>query len=129
MNWNDLDNNKKKNKIREILFSEIIPPIQIMTELNNDKTFILKIIDNILQKYNYLDEEQKNIIYKIIGVNKSDIDKIKNDIKNSKKVEKEELIKGERKENDKNNKINENKEINGNFNEKNYINDNDYTHI
>ena len=116
--WEALDDNKKNNKMGEILLSQIIPSIYNMFELINDKTFILKVIDNILQKYNYLDEEQKNTVYKMIGVDESDNDETKNGINNNLNniTLKDSCLKeGEKKEIDNNNIINENININNNI--------------
>ena len=115
--WNDLDNDKKNLKKGQILFSQIVPCVQNMFELCNDKKFVFKVIDNISQKYNYLTEEQKNTLYNLIGIDKSDIDKIKNEAKNNLNCEivKENEFKEDDEKEINNNKTNENKEINNNI--------------
>ena len=136
MNWENLDMNIKNKKKGKILFSQIAPSIQNMFAIGNDKIFVFKVVNNILQKYNYLEEVDKNRIYNMIGIDKSDIDKIENEIKNNNKEE----VKENELKNDKRMEIDdENKEINKNIdnnenignkrnnnkNENNEINNND----
>ena len=97
--WKNLDENLKNKKKGDILFSQIATSVHNMFELFNDKNLVLKVVDNILQKYNYLNEGQKNNIYNLIEAGDTYIDK-KNETENNLnyREEKNNEIENERKE-------------------------------
>ena len=47
---------KMKTKVTEVLFSCLVPYVNNMMELNLDKRIILILIDEILDKYKYMDD-------------------------------------------------------------------------
>ena len=112
--WEILDNNVKIKKKGSILFSQITSSVQNMLSLKIEVKVILKVVSNILQKYNYLNENDKNSIYNIIGVDKFNIDKIINEINARGDI-------NENKENDRNS-IEINEKNNSNENIENSLN-------
>ena len=81
------------NKLDELLFAQLIPNIKIMVEFNVDKKIIIKIMDEFIHKYDYLNKDHINSLYNIISMNKEEIEKLKKEIKsefilNSNKLDK-----------------------------------------
>ena len=76
-------------KIQEILFSSLLPNISIMSDLNIDKRIILKIIDEFLTKYNYLEEHNINNLYALISNDNQEISKLRNQYKENPNLENE----------------------------------------
>ena len=53
---------KIKDKVKDVLFSSLIPYINNMNEIKLDKRIILKLLDEVTEKYKYLDESSiKNL--------------------------------------------------------------------
>jgi len=75
-----------KSKIGEVLFSQILPYVGNMNEFNVDKRYIIKIIDDINQKYNYMGEARVEAIYDTICPSKEELQKIKEEIENDKEL-------------------------------------------
>ena len=75
-----------KPKIGEVLFSQILPYVGNMTEFNVDKRYIIKIIDDINEKYNYMGESSLEAIYDLVCSSKDELKKIKEDIKKDKEL-------------------------------------------
>jgi len=76
-------------KIQEILFSALLPNISIMTDLNIDKRIMVKIIDEFLTKYNYLDEQNINNLFALISNDNQEISKLRNQYKENPNLENE----------------------------------------
>jgi hypothetical protein len=76
-------------KIQEILFSALLPNISIMIDLNIDKRIMVKIIDEFLIKYNYLDEKNINNLFALISSDSQEILKLRNQYKENPNLEKE----------------------------------------
>ena len=100
---------KIKNKIGEILFSQLLPYAGNMKEIGVDKKSIIKLVDDIINRYNYMEEKYIEAIYDLICSSKEELNKIKEEIK------KEDLSKSPLKENlinevDKNNDDKDEKE-------------------
>ena len=76
-------------KIQEILFSALLPNISIMIDLNIDKRIMVKIIDEFLIKYNYLDEKNINNLFALISSDSQEISKLRNQYKENPNLEKE----------------------------------------
>ena len=123
----DIIKEKDKSKLGEIVFSNLLTFASNMKSFEIDKRIIIKILDELLDKYNYVSEQNKQIIYQmIIQGNEGDVnideeltklrkeydeslennkdedkikkDKIKdNEIKEEKKEEKKEEIKEDKK--------------------------------
>ena len=80
---------KVKNKIGEVLFSQLLPYIGNMNEFEIDKKYIIKLIDDINERYNYMDKSSLEAIYgQICKSNEEEIKKIKEEIKNDKDLAK-----------------------------------------
>ena len=69
------------NKLDELLFAQLIPNIKIMVEFNVDKKIIIKIMDEFIHKYDYLNKDHINSLYNIISMNKEEIEKLKKEIR------------------------------------------------
>ena len=75
-----------KAKIGEVLFSQLLPYVGNMTEFNVDKRYIVKIIDEINEKYNYMSEANLESIYDLVCKSKEELQKVREDIKNDKEL-------------------------------------------
>ena len=69
------------NKLDELLFAQLIPNIKIMVEFNVDKKIIIKIMNEFINKYDYLNKDHINTLYNIISKNKEEIEKLKKEIR------------------------------------------------
>ena len=78
---------KVKPKIGEVLFSQILPYVGNMSEFNVEKKYIIKIIDDINKKYNYMGDSNKEAIYDLICSSKEELQKVKEEIKNDKELQ------------------------------------------
>ena len=78
---------KMKPKIGEVLFSQIIPYVGNMIEFHVDKKYIIKIIDDINEKYNYLGNSNLESIYNLVCSSKEELQKVKEEIKKDKKLQ------------------------------------------
>ena len=75
-----------KIKIGEVLFSQLLPYVGNMSEFNLEKKYIMKIIDDIKNRYNYLDNSNLETIYELICKSKEEINELKEQIKNDKEL-------------------------------------------
>ena len=73
-----------KPKIGEVLFSQLLPYVGNMTEINVDKKYIIKIIDDINERYNYMGQSNIEAIYDLVCSSKEELKEIKENIKNDK---------------------------------------------
>ena len=78
---------KVKPKIGEVLFSQILPYVGNMSEFNVEKKYIIKIIDDINKKYNYMGQSSMEAIYDLICSSKEELQKVKEEIKNDKELQ------------------------------------------
>ena len=91
----DLSNNdtnlskKNKAKIKEIMFTSLISHISNMVDLNLDKRIILKILDEYINKYQYLDEITIQELYNLISSDKEEIEKLRKEYQNNINLENE----------------------------------------
>lgn len=72
---------KLKPKIGEILFSQLLPYVGNMNEFGIAKKYIMKIIDDIYDRYNYMSKDNLGAIYDLICSSKEEIEEIKKEIK------------------------------------------------
>ena len=77
-----------KIKIGEVLFSQLLPYVGNMSEFNLEKKYIMKIINDIKNRYNYLDNSNLETIYELICKSKEEINEVKEKIKNDKELAK-----------------------------------------
>jgi hypothetical protein len=75
-----------KPKIGEVLFSQLLPYVGNMNEFNLEKKFIIKIIDDINNRYSYLDKGNLETIYGLVCSSKEELDKVKEQIKQDKEL-------------------------------------------
>ena len=76
---------KVKNKIGEVLFSQLLPYIGNMNEFGVDKKYIIKLLEDINNRFNYMEETNLEAIYEqVCKSNEEEIKKIKEEIKNDK---------------------------------------------
>ena len=104
---------KIKEKLNEVVFSQLLTYVNNMKDFCLDKRVIIKIADEFIAKYNYLSKNNINTIYDLLTEGKEDIEQLKKEY--SPDLEKELNIENnieeteKLKEND-NNKINEDKD-------------------
>ena len=89
-----LNNNKKLEKkylgrVKEILFSCLLSHTNNMMEFKIDKRIALKIIDEFLNKYKYLDEGLIKSLYVIISPDQEEILKLRKEYQENNNLEKE----------------------------------------
>ena len=70
-----------KPRIGEVLFSQLLPYVGNMNEVEVDKKVTIKIVDSILEKFPYIEETNKVEIYKMI-CSAEEIPKFKEQIQN-----------------------------------------------
>ena len=70
-----------KPRIGEVLFSQLLPYVGNMNEVEVDKKVTIKIVDSILEKFPYIDETNKVEIYKMICA-AEEVPKFKEQIQN-----------------------------------------------
>ena len=80
---------KMMNKIKEMFFSCLVPYVNNMRELNLDKRIILKLIDEILEKYKYLDEISINNLESFISNSSEEIQQLREEYKSNPDLENE----------------------------------------
>ena len=80
---------KKKEKVREILFSCIVPYLKNMIELKIDKRLILKLIDEINDKYKYLNDEYIQNLESFLSTSQEEIEKMRKEYKENQNLEEE----------------------------------------
>jgi len=125
---------KSQDKVGELLFSQLMPSINNMIELGIEKKIIARVCEEFINKYNYLNQNNIDILYSLISQDSDEIINLRkeakreislkytnmndesNNIKEKKEKESKNEIKGI-KEN-KNEIIEEKKEIKENNNEK-----------
>ena len=103
--------------VAEILFSQLMPHITNMVELNVDKKLIVRICEEFINKYNYLDQNNIDILYSVICQDKEEINSLREEAKreislkyNNRIEEPDNIKKKEEKENKENkSEIKENK--------------------
>lgn len=121
---------KIKEKLNEVVFSQLLTYVNNMKDFCLDKRVIIKIADEFIAKYNFLSKNNINTIYDLITEGKEDIEQLKKEyspdlekeLNNENNIEEAEKPKENEKENE-DNKINENKdEKNKENSEKNEMN-------
>lgn len=80
---------KMMTKIKEMFFSCLVPYVNNMRELNLDKRIILKLIDEILEKYKYLDEISINNLESFISNSSEEIQQLREEYKSNPDLENE----------------------------------------
>ena len=75
-----------KSKIGEILFSQLLPYVGNMKEFNVEKKYIIKILDDINNRYKYMCQTNLEDIYDLVCNSKEELQKIKEEIKNDKEL-------------------------------------------
>ena len=74
-----------KPRISEVIFSQLLPYVGNMTEVEIDKKVIITIVDAILEKYPFVPESNKVEIYKMI-CNPEEVPKLKEEIQKNEKL-------------------------------------------
>lgn len=109
----------KNRNLNDILLTQLLPYINNMMDFEIDIRLIVKIMDEFVEKYNYLNEESYQILFSMINSDLEEIEKIRKEFRDNPNL-KEELI---QKEENLNNNIKENEKI-YDKNIKNNINEN-----
>ena len=66
-----------RQKLNEIIFSQLLTYVNNMIEFELDKRLVLKIADEFIQQYEYLDQNSINAIYNLITQEKDSIDELR----------------------------------------------------
>ena len=66
-----------KDKLNDIVFSQILPFTSNMIEFEIDKRIIVKIIDEFISKYNYISEQNLDAIFCLVSQSKEEIEKLR----------------------------------------------------
>ena len=77
-----------KPKIGEVLFSQLLPYIRNMNEFDIEKKYIIKIINDIVEEYNYIPKENISSIYETVCSSKEELEKVNQEIKNDPELSK-----------------------------------------
>ena len=81
--------NYKKTNLNDILLTQLLPYINNMRELDLDIRIIIKLVDEFLERYNYLDEESYNTVFTVISTDIKEIKKYRKEYKENPNLEKE----------------------------------------
>ena len=68
---------KVKNKLNEVVFSQLLTYISNMVDFEIDKRIVLKITDEFKEKYNYLSPSNLDTLYQMISKNKEEIETLR----------------------------------------------------
>ena len=104
------------NKLDGLIFSQLLTSINIMKDFNFDKRVILKIIDEFIEKYDYMSDNNINVLYDMITEGKDSLENLRKEYNSSLESELIDNININNIENDKEEEENENIEI-GNIEE------------
>ena len=103
-----------KNKLNEVVFSQLLPFVSNMVDFGIDKRIVLKIADDFTKKYNYMTPSNYDSLMGIISNDKGEIEKLRKEYNQSLEpylINKEEEVKKDLKVNSEGN-TEEKKEIN-----------------
>ena len=78
-----------KPKIKEIFFTTLLPNISNMLDLTIDKRIMVKVIDEFIDKYKYLDEANINDLFAMISPDSNEISKFRKEYKENTNLENE----------------------------------------
>ena len=112
------DKEKDLKKLGEVVFSQLLTFASNMKSFEIDKRIIVKIIDEFIEKYNYMSESNLKLIYGVIiqgkeGEPNDDLEKLRKEYDISlEKDSNNDLKKSENNENNEENNINKNDENN-----------------
>ena len=65
---------KVKDKLNEVVFSQLLPFISNMIDFGIDKRIVLKVVDEFKEKYNYLSPSNLETLYQLISKNMEEIE-------------------------------------------------------
>ena len=82
-------NQKTKEKVKDVLFSCLVPYINNMNEIKIDKRIILKLLDEIIEKYQYLDEVSIQNLEVFISNSSEEIKQLRKEYKDNPDLENE----------------------------------------
>ena len=82
-------NNIKKLNLNDILLTQLLPHINNMKEIGIDVRIIIKIVDEFLEEYKYLNKESYNTLFSIISDDMKIIEKYRKEYKENPDLEKE----------------------------------------
>ena len=80
---------KTKEKVKDVLFSCLVPYINNMNEIKIDKRIILKLLDEIIEKYQYLDEVSIQNLEVFISNSSEEIKQLRKEYKDNPDLENE----------------------------------------
>jgi hypothetical protein len=80
---------KMEARVKEIMFTSLLSHTSNMMDLNLDKKIILKILDEFVNKYKYLDEDSIQELYKLISPDKEEIANLRKEYQENTNLENE----------------------------------------
>lgn len=80
--------NHTKQNLKDILLNVLVPIINNMKCCDVDIRIIIKITDEFLDKYNYLDEEDVSTLFGILSIDMEEVDKYRKEYKENPDLEK-----------------------------------------
>ena len=102
-----------KRKISDIIFSQLLPFVNNIKDFEIDLKIIVEITEDFLNKYDYLDEDEKSNVFSLISDNQEEINRIREECKNKTQLkENEEKIENDEIPQKKENNIRVNNKIN-----------------
>ena len=78
---------KIKGKIGEVLLSQLLPYIGNMNEFKIEKKYLLKVIENICNKYNYMPPSNLKSVHSIVCESQEELEKVKKEMNDDKTLE------------------------------------------
>jgi hypothetical protein len=72
---------KSQDKIGELLFSQLMPSVNNMIELNVEKKIIARVCEEFINKYNYLNQNNIDILYSLISQDSEEINNLREEAK------------------------------------------------
>ena len=70
-------NKKIRDNLNEVVFAQLITFVTNMKDFEIDKRIMIKIIDEFIEKFNYLSDNHKQSIFEIISPDKEEIEKLR----------------------------------------------------
>ena len=72
---------KSQDKIGELVFSQLMPSVNNMNELNVEKKIIARVCEEFINKYNYLNQNNVDILYGLISQDIEEINSLREEAK------------------------------------------------
>ena len=78
-----------RKKLSDIIYSQILPFVNNMKDFGISLKNIIEITEGILHKFDFLNDEEKDVVFSLISENKEEVDKLRENYKNKKQLKTE----------------------------------------